>query len=220
MIRDMVVCLLAVLPGFAQNPVLRLDMKRAVEIALAPDGNSRVQLAKEQIRQAESRSAEARAALLPDFEGYVSDQSETANLGSFGINFKLPIPGFQIPQFVGPFDVFDARATVTANVFDFSAIRGFQASRTEIRTAKAERTSADDQVAGLVAKAYLAGLRTEADLETAKANVTLANAVPNWRRIRRRPGRAPASRSRGPRSSWPTSGSVCWWRKMRAPNRI
>jgi outer membrane protein TolC len=177
MIRCMVVFLLTLFPALAQNPVLRLDMKRAVEIALAPDGNSRVQLAKEQIRQAQSRSAEARAALLPDFEGYVSDQSETANLGAFGISFKLPIPGFQIPRFVGPFDVFDARATVNANVFDFSAIRSFQAARTEIRTAKAERNNADDQVAGLAARAYLAALRAEADLETAKANVTLAEAV-------------------------------------------
>jgi len=177
MIKTFVLISALTLPLGAQDRVLRLDMKRAVEIALAPAGNARVQLAMETVRQAESRSLQARAALLPDFEGYVSDQSQTRNLAAFGINVQIPIPGFHFPEFVGPFDVFDARATVNANVFDFSTIRRFQASRVGIRTAQAESDSTADQVAAQVAKAYLAALRAEADLETSKANVALAEAV-------------------------------------------
>lgn len=45
---------------------LRLSLKRAVEIALSPEGSARIQLSEEALRQARSRSAEARAALLPD----------------------------------------------------------------------------------------------------------------------------------------------------------
>jgi outer membrane protein TolC len=161
----------------AQDRVLRLDMKRAVEIALAPAGNTRVQLARETILQAESRSLQARAALLPDFEGYVSDQSETRDLAAYGIKLQIPIPGFQLPEFVGPFDVFDARATVNGNIFDFSSIRRFQASRVGVRTARAESDSTSDEVAAQVAKAYLAALRAQADLETSKADVALAEAV-------------------------------------------
>jgi len=44
---------------FAQAP-LQLSLKQAVDLALAPDGNTRVKLAVESITQAEARSAEAR----------------------------------------------------------------------------------------------------------------------------------------------------------------
>src|ERR1700693_5517315 len=84
----------------AQPPVLQLSLKQAVDLALAPDGNTRVKLAVESIRQAEARSAEARAALLPDVEGAISEQSQTRNLKAFGFNFpNVPILGYSIPTF-------------------------------------------------------------------------------------------------------------------------
>jgi hypothetical protein len=49
---------------FAQTP-LQLSLKQAVDMALAPDGNTRVKLAEEAIQQAEARSAEAREWLPP-----------------------------------------------------------------------------------------------------------------------------------------------------------
>ena len=87
---------------FAQPTALQLTLKQAVDLALAPDGSTRVKLAAEAIRQAEARSAEARAALLPDVEGAVSEQSQTRNLRAFGLIFpNIPILGFTIPSFVG-----------------------------------------------------------------------------------------------------------------------
>src|SRR5215467_10723886 len=101
---------------------LPLGLKQAVDLALAPDGNTRVKLAREAIEQAGARMAESRSALLPNIEGAISEQSETRNLKAFGIQFpSLPIAGFSIPTFVGPFDVFDARANITQSVFDFSS---------------------------------------------------------------------------------------------------
>ena len=163
---------------FAQPPVLQLSLKQAVDLALAPDGNTRVKLAVESIRQAEARSNEARAALLPDVEGAVSEQSQTRNLKAFGFNFpKLPILGYSIPTFVGPFDVFDARASVTQSVFDFSSIRGYQAAKVAVEAVKADNQGTRDQVTDQVARAYLTGLRAQATLETAKANVELSEAL-------------------------------------------
>lgn len=162
----------------AQPMVLQLSLKQAVDLALAPDGNTRVRLAVESIRQAEARSAEARAALLPDVEGAVSEQSQTRNLKAFGFNFpNLPILGYSIPSFVGPFDVFDARASVTQSVFDFSSIRGYQASKVAVEAVKADNQGTRDQVTDQVARAYLTGLRAHATLETAKANVELSEAL-------------------------------------------
>jgi hypothetical protein len=92
--------------------VLQLGLKQAVEMALAPEGSTRGKLAEEALKQAEARRLEARAALLPDLEGYVQDQNETNNLKAIGFHFPTsPIPGFSIPTFVGPFNVLDVRAS-------------------------------------------------------------------------------------------------------------
>ena len=52
-----------------QRTALSLSMKRAVEIATSPEGNSSIQLAVQSLKQAQERSLEARGALLPDVEG-------------------------------------------------------------------------------------------------------------------------------------------------------
>jgi outer membrane protein len=101
----------------------------------------------------------------------------TRNLATFGIGFNLPIPGFSFPRLVGPFNVFDARATITQSVFDLSSIRRYQSSRAALSQAEAEKENARDQVRARVSQAYLASLRAEAALETAQANVDLAEAT-------------------------------------------
>jgi outer membrane protein TolC len=158
--------------------VLQLSLKQAVEMALAPEGSTRVKLAEEAMKQAEARRLEARAALLPDLEGYLQDQNETNNLKAIGFHFpSSPIPGFSIPTFVGPFNVLDVRATLNQNVFDFSSIRRYQASKVAVEAVKADNEGTRDQVTDQVARAYLTGLRAEASLETAKANVELSEAL-------------------------------------------
>ena len=174
--------LVTIAPLFGQlqsrPQVLQLSLKQAVEMALAPEGSTRVKLAEEAMKQAEARRLEARAALLPDLEGYIQDQSETNNLKAFGFKFNTPpIPGFTIPTFVGPFDVLDVRATVNQSVFDFSSIRRYQASKVAVEAVKADNEGTRDQVTDQVARAYLTGLRAEAALETTKANVELSEAL-------------------------------------------
>lgn len=157
---------------------LQLSLKRAVELATSPEGSTQVQLSAEALKQARARSGQARAALLPDLEASFSDQNQTRNLAALGItSIHLPIPGFQFPTLVGPFTTMDARATVSESVFDFSSIRRFQASRVAVSAAKSDVDSTQEQVAAQVARAYLAAIRNDTDVETAKANVTLSQAV-------------------------------------------
>lgn len=175
-------------PVLQQRPaVLPLSLKRAVEIALAPEGNARVQIADEFIHQAEGRAAEARSALLPNFDAAVTQQNQVRNLRALGISFPS-IPGFNIPTVVGPFNVFDVRLTGTQNVFDFSSIRRFQAARTGVEATKAEARGTRDQVADQVARTYLAALNAEASLETAKSNVELSKALVNLASSQKRAG--------------------------------
>ena len=168
--------------GLAQQPLtertpLKLSLARAVELAVSPEGNAHLQLADEGVKQAQSRSAQARAALLPNFDASVGQQNQTRNLAALGIRIDTPIPGFQFPTFVGPFNTFDVRSSVTQSIFNVSSIRRYQASKAGVSTAKSERGSTEDQVAARVAKAYLAALRAQADIDTVEANVALAKAV-------------------------------------------
>ena len=156
---------------------LQLSLKRAVEIAIQPEGNTNIQLSGESLKQAQMRSAEARAALLPDFEASIGDRSATTNLGALGINVVVPIPGFHFPTFVGPYTTMDARVTGSQSVFDFSSIRRFQASKLGVSAARSDADSTGDRVAADVARAYLTAVKTDADVDAAEANVTLSQAV-------------------------------------------
>lgn len=168
-VRLLVLC---ALPALAQD-TLPLTLRKAVEIATAPEGNTRIELAREAIAQAEARRLQARAALLPNLDGSIGYQEATRNLRAFGIQFPS-IPGFSFSTFAGPFGIFDARSSLLQSVFDLSSIRRYQTARSTVDTAKQERELARHQVTDQVARAYLAALRAEAHLETAQANLELA----------------------------------------------
>jgi outer membrane protein TolC len=157
-----------------------LSLRRAVELAIAPEGNALIQLSGEALLQARTRSDQARAALLPDISSYLTLRNQTVNLAASGLGFNIATaPGFnfEFPSFVGPFGVMDARISGTQTIFDYSSIRRFQAARSGISAAEADVANAQEQVAARVARAYLLGIRTDADVETAKANIILSQAV-------------------------------------------
>ena len=161
-----------------QRGPVPLSLKRAVEIATSREGNTSLQLSAEGLKQAEARSAESRAALLPDLESSFGEQSRTVNLAAQGLgSVVVPIPGFQFPTLVGPFTTMDARVTVQQSVFDFSSIRRYQASKAGIAAAKSDVDGTAEQVAAQVARAYLAALRADTDVETAQANMDLSQAL-------------------------------------------
>jgi len=163
--------------AMAQPAPLQLSLKRAVDLALSPDGNTQVQLAAESLRQSETRVTQERSAFLPDLSGFVTYQDQTRNLAAFGISFNVPIPGFEFPTLVGPFTTFEARARVQQNVLDLSSIRRYQASRAGLTATRTDSDATSEQVASQVARAYLAALKTQADVETVKANISLDEAV-------------------------------------------
>jgi outer membrane protein len=173
--RRIVWMVIAATPLAAQP--IELSLRRAVELAGSPEGNTNVTLAAEAVKQAESRSAQARASLLPDLSGYFGARNQTVNIAAMGIRFTSPIPGFSFPSLVGPFTVLDARVTASQTVFDYAAIRRFQASKVGVSASKSDSARVSDAVAGQVARAYMAALKGDADVEAAEANVELAEAV-------------------------------------------
>jgi outer membrane protein len=174
--RFPLVMMLAASLASAQTP-LPLSMKRAVEIALAPDGNTRVALAQESIRQAEERVVQAKSVFLPNLDASVQDRRQTTNLRAFGFNFAFPIPGFSIPSIVGPFTVFDARAAAQQSVLNVSDIRKYQASKAALAAVKFDNDTTRNQVRDEVSRDYLACLAADANRDTARANVALSQAL-------------------------------------------
>ena len=158
---------------------LQLSLKRAVEIALTPEGSARVALAAQSTRQAEDRVHQARSAFLPNLDGSLQERNQTVNLRAFGLNFPAlpPAFGFSIPTFAGPFTVFDARASVQQSVFNFGDVRKYQAARTALAATHADEQTARNQVSDQVARAYVQCLRAGAALELAQANVDLSQAL-------------------------------------------
>ena len=154
---------------------MQLTLKRAVDIALTPEGSARVALAEQSVRVSETHVSQARAAFFPNLDGTVNERSQTVNLHTFGFNFDFP--GFAIPSIVGPFSIFDARASAQVTVLDFTTIRKYRASRTGLQAAKADLDVTKDSVSEQVARAYLASLRADSVFDTARANVELSEAL-------------------------------------------
>ena len=78
---------------------------------------------------------------------------------------------------MGPFDVFDARASAQQSVLNFSTVRKYQASKATLAATKFDNDATRSQVSDEVARAYLACLRADADRDTARANVQLSEAL-------------------------------------------
>jgi outer membrane protein TolC len=154
------------------QPKMALSLGKSIEIALAPDGNAKVQLAAEAVRQAQARKAEAMSVLLPNFDASWSARSFTQNLTTMGLQIQTPL--FAIPTFVGPVDVYDLRATGTQTVFNLSAIRKFQAASAQASASRLDTEQARVETAALVGKAYVNATRAENGVATALANVELA----------------------------------------------
>jgi len=184
----------------APREPLRLSLKRAVEIATSPEGSTYIQLSDENVKQAKSRSAEARSAFLPDIEAQAAQTTAMRSLAALGldlatdqalINAENGLTGIlaptekdllnaiirDIPRVIGPFNSVDVRVRVGQSVLDVSNISRYQASRAAVRAAASDRGNTDNSVSATVAKAYLAGLRADAGVEAYQANVALAEAV-------------------------------------------
>ncbi len=159
---------------------LALSLNKAVQLALSPEGSAQIQLTDEALKQANLRSTQARAALLPNVDASLSYRNTTMNLKANGLHFEIPSGQgsfIEIPSLAGPFNVMDARISGSQSLLDFSSIRRFQASRAGVSAAESDLSAAEEQVAAKVARAYLSAIRSDADVETAQANIKLSQAV-------------------------------------------
>jgi outer membrane protein TolC len=110
--------------------------------------------------------------LLPNVNGSLSEARRKTNLEAFG--FPL---GPNFPRVVGPFNVFDARVTVTQSAFNLSAMNDARAEGHNVAAARYTYRSARDMVVLVSANLYLETLAAAARADSARAQLATAEAL-------------------------------------------
>ncbi|HWF03829.1 MAG TPA: TolC family protein [Candidatus Angelobacter sp.] len=127
-------------------------------------------------QQSDSARAEYRrqlSALLPNVSGNVSDSVNQINLAAFGI----PLPAGLTSPVVGPFGVFDAHASASETLLDFSAMNKVRAATENEKAAKLTIQDARELVVLIVGNQYLLTVASAARLDTAKAQLNTAQTI-------------------------------------------
>src|SRR5215467_6076017 len=136
-----------------------------------------------------SRAARLRALsqLLPNVSASLSETREQVNLAAFGFT---GFPG--IPQVVGPFNVFDARAFLTQSVLDFQVIQNRRSTDQSVKAAGFVLRNAQDTVVYTVVSLYLQAIAGNARIVQAQAQVATSQALYNLAVDQRKAGVVPA----------------------------
>jgi len=144
---------------------LRITIGDAIRMAIGEGTSS------ELARSAEQRSriaqSEAFSALLPQVDARLQRYNQSINLATFG--FSLPGQ----PPVVGPFNVTDAQIAAAVQLFNLAALRRYEALRQEAAASRFDTQQAENDVATAVARLYVMLQRSEAQIASRQADVTL-----------------------------------------------
>ena len=150
---------------------VEISLSLSDAIARGLQANLGLILSDQQTQAARAASLRARSNLLPNLTGAVSESAEQLNLAVFGFH----LPG--APSVVGPFPIFEARASLATSLLDFSALAKFRAQHENERSARLSYQDARDIVVLAVTNLYLQALAGEAQVTTARAQLSTAEAV-------------------------------------------
>lgn len=166
--------------------VLPLSLQEAINRGLRQ--NLGALLSSSDIQAARGQRWEYLSALLPHVTADPFIDVSRINLSELG--FKNPA-AIGLPTGVGPFSYFDSRVTVSQSIFDWKSINGERASRQSLKAAEFSYKDARDLVVLAVGYTYLQGIADEARIETAKAQVSTAQALHDQAANRVKAGTSP-----------------------------
>lgn len=155
--------------GTATSEELPLSLQQAIERGLK--NNLGTLLAQHNIDAARGARDVVRSELLPNVNAHVTESAQQINLAAFG----LSIPGF--PNIVGPFGLFDARATYTQTLFNLQAIDATRAGNANIKAAEFQYRDARDTVVLVVSNLYLQSAAGASRIEAVRSQVDAADAL-------------------------------------------
>ncbi len=146
----------------------RLTLDEAIRRGLQT--HLRVQTAQARMEELAGTRERARAALLPRARLEASATLQNRNLAALGIS----APGIPIPEVVGPFSIYDTRASVEHPLLDLRAYHTWRASEKLQAAAAQSYQEMRDQIVGFVATLYLNAQAAGARVEAARARVATA----------------------------------------------
>jgi outer membrane protein TolC len=144
-----------------EMPVLKLSLQDAIEAAL--DKSPQVRLYKERIEAARGASRTQLGALLPNLAGASKFTNQTFFQGTLGGR----------PIRTQPFDIADARATLSQSLFSWSLIERWRASRAALAVSEGESETTKNDTMATVALHYMEVLRNDETTNARTANVEL-----------------------------------------------
>ena len=158
--------------------VLKLSLKEALDAAL--DKNPNVRLYKERIEAARGAARTQLGALLPNLAGSSKFTNQTFFLGTIG----------GAPIRTQPFDIADARATLSQSLFSWSLIERWRASRAALAVSEGEAETTKNDTVATVALNYMEVLRNTETAQARTANVALYQELVSFIKSRQSGGMA------------------------------
>ncbi len=129
-------------------------------------------LSQEQTETARAQHLRSLALLLPNVSGQTTENIQRTNLAAFGIPFTV-----NGSTLVGPFSIFDARATVRQSLLDFNALNRLRSAAENEKAARLSLQDARELVVLVVGNEYFLVLADAARYDTAKAQLATAETI-------------------------------------------
>ncbi len=159
--------------GKASSVVLQLSFKEAIARGLR--NNLGLLLSDDQTITARGERWKELSNLLPNVQARLQEDVQTQSLTALGLKpsvFHLPVP-----RVIGPFNYFDARASLSQSLFDFKSIEKTRAASESLKSARYSYKDARELVVLAVGNAYLQAIATNARIETTESQIKSAQAL-------------------------------------------
>jgi outer membrane protein TolC len=159
--------------GKTTPEVLQLGYQDAIDRGLR--NNLGLLLSSDQTILARGEKWKELSSLLPNLSARIQEDVQTQSLTALG--FKSNLFPFPLPRVIGPFNYFDARASLTQSLFDFKQIEQERAASESLKSAQYSYKDARELVVLAVGNAYLMAIANAARIETTTAQVVNAQAL-------------------------------------------
>ena len=171
--------------GAADPPPASLRLGYGDAVQVATRGAAAVQIAGLRADEAAARVGVARGALLPSVGGAAYAASRMEVLEALGFH----LPGQ--PDRIGPFDVVDARASLTQSLIDPASWQRLGSASQGQRQSESDRDASAEGVAQGAALAYLAAARAEALVGARESDLAIAEELSSMAEAQLSAGTAP-----------------------------
>jgi len=174
--------------GKVTQEVLQIGFQDAIERGLR--NNLGLLLSGDQTLTARGERWKELSNLLPNLTARIQENVQTESLTALGL--KTNVFPFPTPRVIGPFNYFDARASLTQSIFNFHDLEKERAASASLKSAQYSYKDAREVVVLAVGNAYLVAIATAARIETTTAQVTNAQALYNKSLDQQNAGLSPA----------------------------